>query len=328
MSFIPTYPDGTQYAAIIDTNAYGDLCPGKSEAEIIATISTLRAAEALHEIVGVGLVIAAIELISGLVSGPGTKSFAGSLNGIIAMAHHVHHDETNQPIIIPHPDLHIAQSFFEEPPSGIILRVQQVGGVIFDFKKDVSASLAWHTSKNTFQDVKSWLSAGEQEFVSLIETLIKGAEVEVRKEYPNADKNGFRQKMEAYLLSDVFKKEVAKQMIVAVGFNLNKILLPEEYTDRAQKMIEYWPLAMGFTTWVCYTVYHRNINLHSKESKASRWNWAWDQHAAFMISNDTLQGRVPFVVTGDTGLQDAIKDNGFADRVMTLEVYKQRLGLP
>jgi hypothetical protein len=325
MSFIFHYPPVTQYVAIFDTNVYRDLCPGQTEPEIIATVSALRTAEASNGIVGVGLVIAAIELISGMVEGEGTKSYRECLSGIIAMAHHVHHDESNQPIIIPHPYLHLARSFFGETPAHIFLQVQQVGGVIFDFKKDVAAALNWHSAKNTFQQAKTWLLGGEMDFVDLIENLIAGAEVEVREKYPKADARSFRQKMTEYLMGDAFKNIVAQQILIATAGTLTKGFSAEEINARVQSLLDSWPLAVGFMTWVCYTIHIRNIDMHSKASMGTRWNWVWDYHAVFLISKDTLNGRVPFIVTGDTDMQNALSDHGFKDRVMTLNEYKQRL---
>lgn len=328
MSFIPSYPVGTQYAAIIDTNAYRDLCPGMSTPDITAIIGAFRAAEHAKGIVGVGLVIAAIELISGLVEGPGTKSYTECLSGIIAMAHHVHHDESNQPIIIPHPYLHIVRSFFNQTPPGMIDKVKKVGGVIFDFKKDVATALAWHDAEGTFQLVKSWLLAGEMEFADFIENLIKDAKAAVRKSYPKATEKAFGQKLAAYLLSDAFKNVVAGQTINAAGLTLGQILPPAEVSARAGSMIQNWPLAVGFTSWVCHTIHIRAIDIRSQESVDTRWNWAWDYQAAFLISKDTLNGRVPFIVTGDKAIRDVLRDYGMADRVMTLKEYKKRLGLP
>jgi len=328
MSFISNYPAGTQYAAILDTNVYRDLCPGETPQKIKETISDIRVAETSKGIVGVGLVIAAIELISGLVEGEGTKSYRECLSGIIAMGHHVHHHETSEPIIIPHPYLHVARSFFEVTPQDILDKVKNIGGVITDFRKDSSTALAWHTQKNTFQNVKSWLLAGEREFVDLTENLIKGSEVEVRKVYPIAADKDFRKKMAEYLAGDTFKDIVAQQIIIATGITLNIALPVDEVRSRAQALIKMWPLAVGFTTWICHIIYTRNINMHSKQSIGTRWNWIWDYQAAFMISNDTVNGRVPFIVTGDTDMGDALREHGFGNRVMTLEEYKKRLGLP
>lgn len=328
MCFISEYPEGTVYAAIFDTNSYRLLCSGKNEPEIIAMIDELRKAEAANNIIGAGLVITGIELLGSLVEGEGGPNYADCLSGITAMAHHIYHEESDQPIIIPHPYLHILRSFFGTIPEHLVLQVKNVGGVIYDFKQSVTNALLGHKIPNTFSLIKSWVKTSEEDWVKQIEDLITGMKANAAQAYPRADSDALRTKTLESILGDEFEIQVAAAIIITASLALKKDMTREELIIFCEALLKNYPLCVGFTKWVCYEICTKNIDMRSKKSMRKRWNWIWDYQVTFVISDVTLNGRVPFIVTADDGIREVLELYGYRSRVMTLPEYKQALMLP
>lgn len=68
--------------------------------------------------------------------------------------------------------------------------------------------------------------------------------------------------------------------------------------------------------------------MFSKTSQKKRWNWIWDYQVTFLISDLSVHGKMPFVVTADEDIHEVLRNNGYGDRVMKLPEYLHRLSFP
>jgi len=313
-----------KYAVIFDTNAYRQFVTGKSYTETLSQTQELIKAELGKDIQAYGSIIVGMEMIGNLAEGEEGFNYKDCLNGIIAMGNHCFDETEQQPRIIPQAYLNIAYSFFNIIPKEIEDRTKNLGGVIRDFKIDHAKALAFHKTK-TFNDVKEYIEKEEINFSTQIVDLIEGAKLEILKKHPRIAPKQLRTKLLDYIENGPFEPFIALAIIYAVAATLRLQLPQNEGVKKALSMNVEFPLSVGFYRWISYKIIDDNIDMQSKTSIQKRWNWLWDYHVSFVISNHTLDNREVILITSDSDMTEMLQDFGYSNKVMTLNEYLEFL---
>lgn len=310
-----------KFAVVFDTNSYRKFVSGKFRADILYKTADLRKVESKKNIQAYGSVIVGMEMLGNLVEGEDGFNYKDCLNGIIAMANHCFDEAKNEPRIIPQSYLHIARSFFGVTPKEILERVQNLGGVINDFKIDYKKAIEHHKSKSTFEDIKNYIEKEEINFSRQIVDLIDGARQEILNKHPKITLKQLRAKLLDYIENGPYEPFIALAIIYVVAATLNLQLQQDEGVKRAFSMNLEFPLSVGFYRWISYKIVNDNIDMQSKTSKQKRWNWLWDYHVSFVISNSTLDNREVILVTSDSDLTEMLQDFGYKNKVLDISQY-------
>lgn len=313
-------------AVIFDTNSYRKLVHKKELEEALQDLKEISDLEQKKSIQAYGSVIVGMEMLGNLAEGEEGFNYKDCLNGVVLMSKHCNDKERNQTRILPHVQLLVEHTMFGHIKSKSIEKnVQNLGGTIMDFRDDAKKAITHHNAEKTFESIKNYLDRKEEDFCNQIEDLIDGAKNQVLNEYPNIDKKGLRKKTLELLNSQAFLNMMSMAVIQAIYNNVGEEINGDELSNRAEFMRDSFPLAAGFYQWIAIEVFSKDIDLHSKNSIQKRWNWLWDYHVSYVISNSTINGREAILVTSDVDLTEIIKANGFDVRVMTLEEYQDYL---
>jgi hypothetical protein len=151
--------------------------------------------------------------------------------------------------------------------------------------------------------------------------LIEGVKQAILSKHPRIDRKNLRLKMLDYIENGAFEPMIAIAIITAASITLNKPLTGDQIFEKAKNMNLELPLSVGFYRWICYKIVHDSINMQSKTSKVKRWNWMWDYHVSFPISDNTLNNREITLITSDADIITLLKDFGYTNRVMQLSDY-------
>lgn len=309
-----------KYSVIFDTNAYRQFVTGKSTEETVTLIEELIVNEKKKDIQAYGSVIVGMEMLGNLAEGEGGFNFQDCLNGLIAMGNHCFDEAGQAPRIIPQAYLHITRSFFGTVPKEIEERTQNLAGVINDIRIDHTKAIEHHKAK-TFDDVKNYIENEEIAFSTQIMDLLEGAKQEIIKKHPRIAPKQLRTKLLDYIDNGPYEPFIALAIIYAVATTLNLQLPQTEGVKRAFTLNTEFPLSVGFYRWISYAIVHDNIDMQSKNSKQKRWNWLWDYHVSFAISNSTLDGRDVILVTSEGDMTEMLQDFGYSNQVMTINEY-------
>lgn len=312
--------NNTKYAVVFDTNSYRQFVTGKTTDETIKAIEELREAEEKKNIIAIGIMIVGVEMLGNLVEGEAGVNYKDCLNGVVALANHCNDKETNTLRITPHPFLHLSNSFFTVRPPSIEALVQNIGGVLNDFKSDIEVALEYHRRYNTFENVKNFLEAEEKTFANEITQLIEQVKQDVRRNDPQINEKKLRAETLKYIDKDPFASLMAKAIIYNVAEKLGVQLSPVEIDNRASSLSLDLPVAVGFYKWICSRIVSGNINMHSPASQKQRWNWLWDYQVSFVISSG-LNNREVILVTSDQDIIKILGACGYQDKVLTISEY-------
>jgi len=307
------------FAVLFDTNSYRQLVNNKSNAQVLDEVRRIRTLEAAKNIKAYGVAIVGMEMLSHLVEDENSFNYKDCLNGVVAMANHCFDDGSFEPRIIPHPYLHICNYYFGQVPVSVENRVKALGGVINDFKKNAEAAVMFHSSI-TFENINKYLEKEELLFSTQIIQLVDGAKKEIIKAFPNIQKKQLREKHLKFI-EEKFEPFIAMAIISAAAQTLNVPLSNGECMQKAFSMNLEFPLSVGFYRWISDKIVRDNIDMESKTSKGSRWNWTWDSHVAFLISQNTLEDREIILVTSDGDIINMLNDFGYSNRVLTIQQY-------
>ena len=309
-----------KYAVIFDTNAYRQFVTGNTTETVVSKIQELVEKEKQKNIKAFGSVIVGMEMLGNLSEGEGGFNFQDCLNGTIALGNHCYDETESAPRIFPQAYLHITRSFFGIVPQEIENRTKKLGGVINDFKIDYQQALSHHKTK-TFEDVKNYIDREETAFSTQIVDLIDGAKQEILNKHPKIAPKQLRTKLLDYIDNGPFEPFIAIAIIYAVTANLQLTLPQNEGIKRALNLNFEFPLSVGFYRWISYKIVDDNIDMQSKSSKQKRWNWMWDYHVSFAMTNSTLDNRDVILVTSDGDMTEMLQDFGYGGQVFTLDKY-------
>jgi len=310
-------------AVIFDTNSYRKIVNNKNLEDSIADISAIKQLENKKDIQAFGSIIVGMEMLGNLAEGENGFNYKDCLNGTILLAKHCNDESINQPRIIAHVPLLMEQSLFGSVKSARLEHdTQSMAGTIIDFRDDYQQAIAHHESVNTFENIKKYLDVKEEEFCTQIENLVDGAVSIIKQENPKADKKAFRTKTLELLRSSAFLNMMSMAVVKAIYINAGEDISEEELSKRGEFFRNTFPLAAGFYQWITIEVFDKNIDLRSKTSIQKRWNWQWDYHVSYAVSNSQINGRDIIIVTSDDDLTKIIHSVGFVGRVMTLEEYQ------
>jgi len=317
MTSLPAVP----CAVFFDTNSYRGFVTGKTPTQVVQDTNNLRVKEAAKDIKQFGVMIVAIEMLANLAAGSSSFGYNDCLNGVIAMARHCWDDANSEPRMVPPPYLHIAHSFFSSRIPSEEQKVLEVGGVLRDFVYDPIGAETHHATASTYANVKTYVDGEEASFSSLLTSLISGLEAHVKATNPKADAKTRRNILLQFIDKGSFEPMIAETLITEIAQRLKLALPQPEITSRAAALNQEFPVASGFFKWVCYQIVANNINMNSKKSVKSRWNWLWDYQVSFMLSNHTIDNRHVLLVTSDGDMTKMLNDLGFGHNVLTLEQY-------
>lgn len=307
-------------AVVFDTNSYRQLVTGKTTEDVLNKISEIKRLESSKKIDAFGAMIVGMEMLSNLVEGEKGLNYKDCLNGVIAMSNHCYDDSQKMPKIIPQPYLHISRAFFNTVPADIELKAKNLGGVINDFKIDYQKAIDYHNSLGTFNVIKTYVDKEETTFSVDITKLIDGAKQEIIKIHPNIAPKQLREKLLS-LIDEKFEPINSLAIIHAVAQTLNIQLTLEECIQKAFSMNLEFPLSVGFYRWISHKIVSENIDMQSKTSKEKRWNWIWDYHVSFLISDNTIDNKEVVLVTSDKDLVQMLSDFGYQNKVLNITDY-------
>lgn len=308
-------------AVFFDTNSYRYLVTGKSSLDAIAAVEEIKKLEAAKNIAGYGIMIVGMEMLANLSEGPSGFNYADCLNGIIAMGKHCYDDHLKMVRVTPQPYLHLCKAYFNQVPIEMENRAKNMSGVINDFQVDLPATLAFHTAKSTFDQIKAYVDQEELMFSTDIAQMIEGAKQAIIDKHPKIAKRDLREKLLKFINDGAYEPFLALATITAVAITLGVQLSDQEITERAFHLNIHLPLSVGFYRWISNKIVQDNIDMQSKASKEKRWNWLWDAQVCFMISEHTIDERETILVTADTDIRHILSDFGYNIKVYTLPEY-------
>lgn len=317
-----------KFAVVFDTNSYRQFVVGKTTEQVISDVADLKVAETKKSIQAYGIMVVGMEMLANLSEGESGFNYKDCLNGVVAMGHHCFDENHKAPRIIPQPYLHLTRSFFGTVPTEIETRVKNMGGVVDDFRSDLTKAIAHHKSKGTFDQIKDYVNKEEIKFSTDIVDLIEGARQEILRKHPKIAPKQLRTKLLDYIENGPFEPFVALAIIYAVSITLQLQLPKEEGIKRAMSMHLEFPLSVGFYKWICSKIVSDNIDMQSKTSKEKRWNWQWDYQVSFLISPHTLDNREVILVTSDGDIIEMLRDFGYENKVLTITEYLEYLKQP
>lgn len=327
-----------KYVAIFDTNSYRDLVKGKTQEDILISIDNLKKAEKNNQILQIGILIVASEMLAHLAT-PLSSDYEECKNGIIAMANHCYDVNSQGIAITPPPSHHLTNSYFENLITNEMTMAQQgIQNILKSFKNNTDNAIEKYTANGMFQKCKEFIETGEENFArSIIDTIDilkeeviienKGQEecekgkIEIIKSKKTLKPNQIKKNILKKIDKDEFKLRVATNIIKVILINLGITESSIETKSKAESLLNNFPIAVGFLVYITRIVVDRDIDLLNKSSKSKRWNWVWDYHVAFLISHHTIDNREVILVTRDGELTDIINKHGFTNRVMNLEQY-------
>lgn len=95
----------------------------------------------------------------------------------------------------------------------------------------------------------------------------------------------------------------------------------EEHATIGWIMPQMFPLSVAFYQWICRKIVMDKIDLRSKKSRETRWNWRWDYEVSFLMNDHQLNGRIVLLVTSDKDMTRILHKYWYGVRVLTLESY-------
>ena len=114
---------------------------------------------------------------------------------------------------------------------------------------------------------------------------------------------------------------MALAIIDTVSHSLGLQLSKTKLLDMAKSMRKEFPVSTRFYRWISHEIVYKNIDMQSKTSKAKRWNWLWDYHVSFVITQYQLDERDVILVTSDNDIKQIIINCDLNNRVLTLSQY-------
>lgn len=327
-----------KYAVVFDTNTYRDLVKNKSQEQILSSVIGLKEAERSNQILPYGILTVAHEMLAHLTD-PHSSDYMECINGIIAMSNHCFDVEHDDVAIIPPPGMHLINSYFNDSITNEMIMTQKnTQNILENFKVSSKNAFEKYTANGTFQACKEFIESNEEDFVnSTIETIeilknevikehqkqtYSDIENKRKKSNPNQIKNEILEKIN----NNEFKLRIATNLIQHISEELKHTESEDETKRKAESLLINFPIAIEFLVWITQIVVKRDIDLLNKSSRKKRWNWLWDYHVAFLISPHTVDNREVLLVTRDGEMTTILKANGFDNRVMNLEKYKEFIG--
>ncbi|MBN8674268.1 MAG: hypothetical protein J0L56_09045 [Chitinophagales bacterium] len=310
-----------KYAVVFDTNSYRNLIRGTSNEDIGAKIAQIKEKEARKNIMAKATPVVASEMLANL-AGPGkSPHYDECLKGLIAMANHCREEAENTMHIIPLPYLHLAINFFEVSPPYAELITKNMAGVIGDFKIDYLKAVEGHNLKETFTKLRVYIDNEESRWIREVESFVELARHEALKLGPpiNAKDNG--DKMLKFIDSGLFVPRISMAIIFSLARSLQIKMTGHEHATKGWILPQMFPLSVAFYQWICRKIVMDKIDLRTKKSRATRWNWRWDYEVSFLMNDHLLNGRIVIVVTSDKDMTRMLQKYGYGARVLTLESY-------
>lgn len=310
-----------KYAVVFDTNSYRNLIRGTSNEDIGAKIAQIKEKEARKNIMAKATPVVASEMLANL-AGPGkSPHYDECLKGLIAMANHCCEEAENTMHIIPLPYLHLAINFFEVSPPYAELITKNMGGVIGDFKIDYLKAVEGHNLKETFTKLRVYIDNEESRWIREVESFVELARHEALKLGPPINAKDIGDKMLKFIDSGLFVPRISMAIIFSLARSLQIKMTGHEHATKGWILPQMFPLSVAFYQWICRKIVMDKIDLRTKKSRATRWNWRWDYEVSFLMNDHLLNGRIVIVVTSDKDMTRMLQKYGYGARVLNLESY-------
>ncbi|MBL7731847.1 MAG: hypothetical protein JNM88_11770 [Chitinophagaceae bacterium] len=316
-----------KFAVVFDTNSYRNLIRDTAIEDIEDSIAQLKEKEARKNIMAKATPVVASEMLANL-AGPGkSPHYDECLKGLIAMANHCCEEAENTMHIIPLPYLHLAINFFEVSPPYAELLTKNMAGVIGDFKIDYLKAVEGHQLKETFTKYREYIDGEEPRWVGEVESFVELTRREVLKMNPSINGKHLRDKMLEFIDSGLFVPRISMAIIFSLAKSLQIKMTGEEHATKGWILPQMFPLSVAFYQWICRRVVEANIDLRSKKSQQTRWNWRWDYEVSFLMNDHRLNGRIVLLVTSDKDMTRMLQKYEYGGRVMDLYKYLKFLDI-
>lgn len=310
-----------KYAVVFDTNSYRNLIRETPIEDIEATIAQIKEKEARKNIMAKATPVVASELLANL-AGPGkSPHYDECLKSLIAMANHCCDEPENTMHIIPLPYLHLAINFFDVSPPHAELITKNMAGIIGDFKIDYLKAVEGHQLQETFTKYKDYVDGEEPRWISEVESFVELSRRETLKSNPSMSGKDLRDKMLEFIDSGLFVPRISMAIIFSLARSLQIRMTGEEHATKGWILPQMFPMSVAFYQWICRKIVMDNIDLRTKKSRGTRWNWRWDYEVSFLMNDHLLNGRIVLLVTSDKDMTKILQKYGYGVRVLTLENY-------
>lgn len=310
-----------KFAVVFDTNSYRNLIRGTSIDDIEARIEQLKIKEARKNIIAKATPVVATEMLANLAGPAKSPHYDECLKGLIAMANHCW-EETEKTIhIIPLSYMHLAINFFEVSPPCVELITKNIAGVIGDFKIDFLKAIEGHELTGTFSKYRVYVDDEESRWISEVESYVELSSREVLKSNPSINGKELRDRMLEFIDSGLFVPRISMAIIFSLARSLQIKMTGHEHATKGGILSQIFPLSVAFYQWICRKIVIDNIDLRTKKSRGTRWNWRWDYEVSFLMNDHVLNGRIVLLVTSDKDMTRMLRKYGYGVRVLTLEGY-------
>lgn len=310
-----------KYAVVFDTNSYRKLIHETAIEDIEATIAQIKEKEARKNIMAKATPAVASEMLANL-AGPGkSPHYDDCLKGLIAMANHCCQEAENTMHIIPLPYLHLTINFFVTSHPYAELITKNMAGVIGDFKIDYLKAIEGHQSADTFTKLRDFIDVEEPRWISEVESFVELARHEALKSDPSITGKDLRDKTLEFIDSGIFVPRISMAIIFSIARSLEIKMTGHEHATKGWVLPQMFPLSVAFYQWICRKIVMDKIDLRTKKSRETRWNWRWDYEVSFLMNDHLLNGRIVIVVTSDKDMTRMLQKYGYGARVLTLESY-------
>jgi hypothetical protein len=316
-----------QYVIVFDTNSYRNLAADKSIEEVFSFTKWMKEREATKGILAYGSHVVGMEILGNLGLDEKRSNYSDWLKCIGAMANHCIDDANKTIHFISHPYIQLTKTYFDVVPSYHDMLSRNLARVVADFKEDFITAFRLHGEKGTFTAYRNYIEQEEAQFVDQVFRLIQWCEQEILQKHPSIQKKHLREKLLKYIENDHFVARVGMGIIYNVAKSLDRRMEEEEHVFKAYYLERDFPFCVRFYQWILHRIVGDTIDMRSKKSKDTRWNWRWDYEVSFLINNHPLKNRYLFLVTDDGEIVRMLDKYGYGKRVMDLAKYLKFLEL-
>lgn len=314
-----------QYAVVFDTNSYRNLVLDQPIDGIQTFIAQLKKKEAAKNILPELIPVVGMEMLAHLADPDKELHYDACLKGLIGMANHCSDKEKMTLHLVPHTYIHLAQVFFDIIPSYARLISENMAGVVADFNDEYLKAVEGHRLKDTFNVLKDYIDREESRWIGEVLHCVEVVRAEVLKQQPSIDRKNLRAQMLAFIDSGLFVPTISMAIMYSIAQSLGVRMSGEEHVFKGSMLPQTFPLAVTFYQWICRRIVADDLNLHTKKSRQTRWNWRWDYEVSFLINDHRLKDRKVLLVTSDKDMTNMLGHYGYGERVMDLAAYLKML---
>lgn len=311
---------------VFDTNAYRDLCAGKTLDETKALMNTILAKESAMGYKAFMCTTVAMELMYHLQDNQLWKSYRSCIKAAPVM--YLHCGDSSNFRLLPLPEVQIAKKIYGVDATFSIATQQAIGGILFDLTQGDPGIVSLKYS-NELAKAHQFIADAEQTLAVEMDNLLSYYDPNYKHDWnPFVNDESNRRKYLNMVNSEGFEEVTARAFIIAVGMMLeskNLISRVPDYKELEQASVVYRE------NYGASLLFRRRFFNHLAGggfdiTKNSRANYLWDE-MILHFAGHSVNGDIILLVTSDGNMKQAALDYKSTTPIMTLAEYLKHIGI-